>query len=139
MLSHLSLGWEHPIDDRTALAAANGFAGIGLWVGQYRQLEVSDDAPGRLRDLLDEHGVLLAEIEVVAGLGQDGPGGERAAEEEVAWRMADAFGCRYLQVMGPAGAPITNAAKVFGALCDPVHPDERRAEGARRPTTTPIA
>jgi sugar phosphate isomerase/epimerase len=119
VLSHFSLAREHPIDDRVALAAANGFAGIGLWVGQYRQLEASGDAPGRLRDLLDEHQLVLAEIEVVRGLGRDGPGGDgAAAEEEVAWRMADAFGCRYLQAIGPADAPVDDAARAFGALCD---------------------
>lgn len=119
VLSHFSLAREHPVEERIALAAANGFAGIGLWVGQYRQLEASGEAPGRLRDLLDEHELLLAEIEVVPGLGRDGHGGDRAAEiEDAAWRMADAFGCRYLQAIGPAGAPIAEAARAFGSLCD---------------------
>ena len=119
VLSHFSLGREHPIADRVELAAVNGFAGIGLWVGHYRQLEAAGDAPGPLAGLLAEHDVVLAEIEVVPGLGRDGPGGANAAEvEEVAWRMADAFGCRYLQVIGPAEAPVADAARAFGALCD---------------------
>jgi len=29
VLSHFSLGRQHPIEDRVRLAAANGFAGIG--------------------------------------------------------------------------------------------------------------
>lgn len=119
VLSHFSLGREHPIEDRLRLAASNGFAGIGLWVGHYRQLEAAGEAPGHLAELLDEHDLVLAEIEVVPGLGRDGPGGDAAGElEETAWRMADAFGCRYLQVIGPADAPLADAAGAFGALCD---------------------
>jgi sugar phosphate isomerase/epimerase len=119
VLSHFSLAREHPIEHRVTLAAAAGFAGIGLYVGQYRELEASGFAPTGLAELLDEHGVLLAEIEVVPGLGADGEGGERAASmERTAWRMADTFNCRYLQVIGPAGRPIAEAAAAFGALCD---------------------
>jgi sugar phosphate isomerase/epimerase len=63
--------------------------------------------------------VCLAEIEVVPGLGRDGVGGQRAADiESVAWRMADEFGCRYLQVIGPADMPLGDAAAAFGSLCD---------------------
>jgi sugar phosphate isomerase/epimerase len=61
------------------LAAANGFGGIGLWVEHYRKLEAEGFAPGGLRELLDEHGVALAEIDVVPGLRADGVGGEQAA------------------------------------------------------------
>ena len=119
VLSHFSLGHRHPIEDRVRLAAANGFAGIGLWTRHYRALEDTGEAPGRLRDLLDEHDLLLAEIEVVPGLGRDGPGGDDAAEvEETAWRMADAFGCRYLQCIGPAELPLADAARAFGGVCD---------------------
>lgn len=119
VLSHFSLGREHPIEDRIRLAAANGFAGIGLFVGHYRKLEAEGQAPGRLRDLLDEHELVLAEIEVVPGLGRDGAGGDTAGElEDVAWRMADEFGCRYLQCIGPSERPLAEAAAAFGGVCD---------------------
>jgi len=118
ILSHFTLAPMHPIEDRIELAARNGFAGIGLFVGQYAELEKQGWTPSRLAELLAEHGVCLAEIEVVSGLGADGPGGERAARlEEIAWRMADAFECRYLQVIGPAG-DIRSGAQAFGSLCD---------------------
>ncbi|WP_116997219.1 sugar phosphate isomerase/epimerase family protein [Desertimonas flava] len=119
VLSHFSLGRQHPIDERIRLAAANGFAGIGLYTGHYRALEESGDAPGRLRELLDEHELVLAEIEVVPGLGADGAGGGAAAEvEAIAWRMADEFGSRYLQCIGPSGRSVADAGRAFGALCD---------------------
>ena len=119
MLSHFSLGRHHPIADRVRLASANGFDGIGLYVGQYAALEREGAAPGPLRELLADHHMALREIEVVAGLGADGPGGAAAAEREaVAFRMADEFGCRYLQTIGPAGDDLDTAASAFGALCD---------------------
>jgi sugar phosphate isomerase/epimerase len=119
VLNHFSLARQFPIEDRVRLAAANGFAGIGLYVVQYQQLEVEGRAPGALRELLAEHGVCLAEIEVIPGLGTDGVGGERAAEmEATAFRMADEFGCRYLQAIGPAEMPIADAGRAYGGLCD---------------------
>lgn len=119
VLSHFSLARQHPIHERVALAARHGFAGIGLYLGHYRQLEADGFAPGGLRDLLDEHGVCLAEIEVVRGLGADGPGGPAVADDEaVAFRMAEEFGCRYLQVIGPGGASVAEAGRAYGALCD---------------------
>ncbi len=119
VLSHFSLGRTHPIEDRIRHAAANGFAGIGLYVGHYAQLEREGLAPGCLRDLLDAHGICLAEIEVIAGLGAAGPGGERAAEmEAVAWRMAGAFEPRYIQAIGPSGPDLGAAGASFGSLCD---------------------
>jgi sugar phosphate isomerase/epimerase len=118
ILSHFSLAPMHPVEDRIRLAAENGFVGIGLYIGQYLELEKEGLAEGWLQELLERHGVCLAEIEVVSGLGVDGSGGEKAATfEEAAWRIADRFGCRYLQVIGPAG-PIDDAARAFGALCD---------------------
>lgn len=119
VLSHFTLSRFHPIEDRIRLAAENGFAGIGLWAGHYERLEQEGRAPGELKDLLATHGLVLAEIEVVPGLGADGPGGERAGEiEAVAWRMADEFESRYLQVIGPGGPDRAAAAAAFGALCD---------------------
>jgi sugar phosphate isomerase/epimerase len=119
VLSHFSLARHHPVGHRVALAARHGFRGIGLYAGHYLQLETEGFAPHGLRDLLEQHGVCLAEIEVVPGLGRDGAGGSRAGDiEAVAWRMADEFGCRYLQVIGPADAPVDEAAAAFGSLCD---------------------
>ena len=119
VLSHFSLAREFPIEDRVHLAAANGFAGIGLYIGYYQRLEAEGLSPAALRELLARHGICLAEIEVIPGLGADGAGGERAAEmEATAFRMADEFGCRYMQVIGPAALPIAEAARAFAAMCD---------------------
>lgn len=100
------------------MAAENGFGSIGLFVGQFLALEKEGWTTGHLAEILDRHGIGISEIEVVTGLGRDGRGGERAAIwEDAAWRLADAFGCRYLQVIGPAGER-DEAARAFGSLCD---------------------
>jgi sugar phosphate isomerase/epimerase len=115
VLSHFSLGRHHPIEDRIRLAAANGFDGIGLWVGHYELLEQEGAAPPRIGELLDQHGIRLREIEVITDLGATDAA---KARMEIAWRMADAFGCRYVQVIGPAGDDLGAAARSFGHLCD---------------------
>ncbi len=113
VMSHFTLPRFHPIHDRVRLAAENGFDGIGLYISHYAQLEDEGFAPNGLAELLDEHGIRLREIEVVKRLGAD-----EDDRSEVAWRMADAFGCRYLQVIGPSGPDIAAAGRVFGELCD---------------------
>lgn len=119
VLSHFSLSRFHPFADRVRLAAEHGFGGIGLYVGHYQELIREGQTAADLREVLAQYGMRLAEIEVISGLGRDGVGGERAASfEDTAFEMADAFGCRYLQVIGPAETPIDDAAKAFGALCD---------------------
>lgn len=118
ILSHFSLSPMHDITERIELAAQNGFAGIGLYVGQYIELERSGFAPHGIDDLLDQFGLCLAEIEVISGLGIHGVGGEKAALfEAAAWRMADHFGSRYLQAIGPGG-DVAEATRAFGSLCD---------------------
>jgi sugar phosphate isomerase/epimerase len=115
VLSHFSLSRHHPIDERVRLAAANGFDGIGLWVGHYELLEQQGAAPQRLAELLAEHGIGLREIEVITDLGATDAA---RARMEIAWRMADAFGARYVQVIGPAGDDLDAAVRAFGELCD---------------------
>ena len=49
VLSYFSLPMRHPIEDRIALAAAAGFAGIGLYIGEYQRLVAEDRASVRRR------------------------------------------------------------------------------------------
>ncbi|MEY3033456.1 MAG: hypothetical protein RLZ86_78 [Actinomycetota bacterium] len=118
VLSHFTLAPMHPFEDRVRLAGENGFSSIGFFVGHFLRMEKEGWSIGRMGEVLERHGVTLSEIEVVPGLGRDGSGGERSVEwEDAAWRLADAFGCRYLQVIGPAGER-SEAARAFGSLCD---------------------
>ncbi len=113
VLSHFSLPRAHPIEERVRLAAAAGFDGIGLYVGNYAQLEADGFAPHALRDLLAEHDIRLREIEVIPALGVG-----MEDREATAWRMADEFQCRYVQVIGSGGGDLAAAGRAFGSLCD---------------------
>jgi sugar phosphate isomerase/epimerase len=119
VMSHFTLERTHPIADRIASAAGAGFDGIGLYIGEYARLKSEGFAPHGLRDLLAEHDIVLAEIEVVrgwAGTAEAKTTNERS--EAIAWEMADEFDCRYLQAIGPSEGSISDAGREFGALCD---------------------
>jgi sugar phosphate isomerase/epimerase len=119
VLNHFSLRRDLPVRERVELAAAAGFSALGLYVLQYAQLEDEGFAPAELHELLDRHDMCIAEIEVISGLGADGIGSTRAAEmEAVAWRMADEFHCRYMQVIGPSELPTADAGRAYAGLCD---------------------
>lgn len=118
VLSHFSLDRNHPIDDRISAAAAGGFAGIGLFAGQYLVLRDEGLTIDRLREMLDEAGICLAEIEVLAGWGAATTTESYDRFEQVVWDLVDAFECRYVQAIGSYDGSIADAARRFGRVCD---------------------
>lgn len=118
VLSHFTLGRDHPIGDRIEAASAAGFAGIGLYIGQYRKLRASGMTSTQLADLLGAANLCLAEIEVLAGWASSQPSAEYWENEAVAWELVDAFHSRYVQAIGPYEGTVADAARAFGALCD---------------------
>jgi sugar phosphate isomerase/epimerase len=119
VLSHFSLDRHFPIERRIAAAADAGLSAIGLYIGQYKMLRDEGRAPGELREMLDAAGLCLAEIEVVSGWAGDQASQDKGREfEKIAFEMADAFGCRYLQAIGTYTGTIAEAAQKFGRLCD---------------------
>jgi sugar phosphate isomerase/epimerase len=120
--------WDHfsrprfgGFDQRVAAAAEAGFAGIGLYVEEYRRLR---DEEGRsaadIRQQLEDHGLMLADIETVRGWCEGG--GVASAEcrrlESLAYEMADEIGGRYVQAIGSYAGTPADAARAFAALCD---------------------
>ena len=118
VLSHFSLDRNHPIDDRISAASAAGFAGIGLFAGQFLHLRDEGLTIERLRAMLDGSGVCLAEIEVLAGWGDAAPTDSYQRFEQVVWELVDAFECRYVQAIGPYEGSVADAARRFGDVCD---------------------
>ena len=116
VLSHFTLPRHCPIEQRIALAAAAGFAGIGLYVGDYQRLKAAGQADGSLDELLDRYSMSIAEIEVVSSWAR--PGSDDHDFEVTAWEMADRWNCRYMQAIGPYDGSITDAGNAYGALCD---------------------
>jgi sugar phosphate isomerase/epimerase len=119
VLSHFTLDRFHPIEQRIEAAAKAGLSAIGMYARQYEQLRDAGRAPGELKNMLDAAGLCIAEIEVVSGWAGDDAAQQKGREiEELAFEMADAFGCRYLQAIGTYTGTIADAARKFGRLCD---------------------
>ncbi len=122
VLSHFTLDRNHPLDDRITAAAAAGFAGIGLFAGQYRQLLADGWTARRLHELLDEHGVSMLEAEALSGWGAQRASDDYLEFEQFVWEMIDEFDVPYVQAIGPvdvrSDGTFADAAGRFGALCD---------------------
>jgi sugar phosphate isomerase/epimerase len=120
VLSYFSLARYSDFDERLQAAAAAGFAGIGMFVLDYQRLR--DDVGLRSSDIrakLDGAGLCIAEIEVMRGWAPSGePAAQSRAMEALAFEMADEFGGRYLQAIGPYEGTVADAARGFGGLCD---------------------
>lgn len=118
VLSHFTLERHHDIAERVEWAAAAGYDGIGLYIGNWARLRDSGEL-GRLDELLTEHDLALCDIEVLRGwgtVGLDDPG--YAQLEADCFAMADRYGCRYVQAIGDVVDDHAEAARRFGALCD---------------------
>ncbi len=116
VLSHFSLARHCPIDTRIAAAAAAGFDGIGLYVGDYQRLVAAGLGDAWLDEQLAQHNLRVREIEVVSAWAR--PGADDRGFETSAWEMADRWGCRYLQAIGSFDGSIHDAARAYGELCD---------------------
>jgi sugar phosphate isomerase/epimerase len=116
VLSHFSLGRYHPFEQRVVAAAAAGFDGIGLYIGDYQRLTAEGCAGGSLDELLDAHRMRVREIEVVSAWAR--PGTDDRGFEATAWEMTDRWGCRYLQAIGSFDGTIGDTAAAFAGLCD---------------------
>ena len=117
MLSHFSLARDHPVDDRIRAAGAAGFDGIGFFAGQYPLL---DDrwSFARIHELLDQHGVTMAEVEALSGWGAAIASDSYLEFERLVWTMVAEFDVPYVQAIGPAEGSVADAGRRFGELCD---------------------
>lgn len=109
--------------ERVAAAAAAGFAGIGIAAEDYAASREHGMSDGEMRRILDDHGIVAAELEFLTNWWLDGDRGRRSrTQEELLYAAADAFGARHLNVgsAAPLGAlpPPEFLADHFAALCD---------------------
>jgi sugar phosphate isomerase/epimerase len=122
------LVWDHfsrprfgGFDERVAAAADAGFAGIGLFVEEYARLRDEEGrTPGDIKAQLNDHGLVLSDIETVRGWADDDgqPSEQCRRLEGLAYEMADEIGARYMQAIGSYPGTLDQAAAAFGALCD---------------------
>jgi sugar phosphate isomerase/epimerase len=102
VLGHFTLGRSYPLRERLAIAAEAGVAGIGLFMGDIERWATDDE----LAAMLDEHGLLLVDLDLVNLAARDEPTRERSERfVRRAAELADRFGCRYLQMIAPHTEP----------------------------------
>jgi sugar phosphate isomerase/epimerase len=119
--SHFSRPRFGEFDERVAAASTAGMQGIGLYVHEYARLRNEEGrSDADIRAVIERHGVVIAEAEIVRGWWATS--GPAAAEchvvEQLAYQMADAFGVRYFQAIGPYDCEFEQAVDGFGRLCD---------------------
>jgi sugar phosphate isomerase/epimerase len=118
VLSHFSLRYAG-LEERVAAASAAGFSAIGLFTGAFVAAEESGLSASAQRSIADRYDIAVEEIEALRPWWGDEADRHRAeSSETTAFRMADAFGCRYVQVIGPYDGSIDHAATCFAGLCD---------------------
>jgi sugar phosphate isomerase/epimerase len=119
--SHFSRPRFGGFDERVEAASAAGYVGIGLYVEEYARLRGDEGrTPADISAVLDRHGIALVDVEAARGWWATS-GDEFARSrrtEELAYEMADEFGVRYLQVIGPYDCGFDQAVEGFAGLCD---------------------
>jgi sugar phosphate isomerase/epimerase len=102
VLGHFTLGRSFPLRERLAIAAEAGVAGIGLFMGDIERWAGDDE----LATMLDHHGLLLVDLDLINLAPRDEPTRERSERfVRRAAELADRFGCRYLQTIAPHAEP----------------------------------
>ena len=111
MLSHFSLR-NAPFPERVAAAASAGFAGIGLYVGEYLRLLGEGWTDERLGEVLEEHGMRIVELEVLNL--------ETRRGEQDLFHLAATFHPRHMQVVPGLGreADLDALTATFVEVCD---------------------
>jgi sugar phosphate isomerase/epimerase len=116
ILSYFSLRFAS-FAERVEAAASAGFAGIGFLLHDYHRLVREGFRDEDFLAILQRHGIVLAEVEVLLGWGN---ADTRAADShlETVCHMAEVFGVRHLQVVGPFEGTLDDASKRFARVCD---------------------
>ncbi len=118
VLSHFCLRYAS-FEERVEAAAVAGLSQIGLFHRNYAQLLADGATPSSLRAVLNRHGVRVSELEVLRPWAEDERGRAAAADGvRLVMEMAETFGARYLQVIGPCPPDMDRAAEVLAGLCD---------------------
>lgn len=124
VLTSSTLG-NPPFPELVAAASAAGFAGLSLWPAHdwaaARDAGLSDQD---LRTLLDDHGLVVNDVDcLVRWVGPGAPGEPPYFEEPepaVLWAAAEALGARYVNVLllGQKGTAEDDTAAALAEVCD---------------------
>jgi sugar phosphate isomerase/epimerase len=108
---------SHSIAERCEAAAVGGFAGIGIALSLYRAERAAGHTDNELRALLDDHGVVLAEIEGIGLSGREGDAMMRSDVDDLL-ALVEAVGGERCFVVARDGVDPDEYAEQFGWVCD---------------------
>jgi sugar phosphate isomerase/epimerase len=124
ILSYFSLrGASSPqgpaFEERLDAAAAAGFSAVGLLIPEYQALRKRGHTDAELVEALESRGLVLAEIEALLGWAATGDMLKLSEPQlDTACHMAEVFGARHLQAIGPFEGTTRDAAAAFARVCD---------------------
>jgi sugar phosphate isomerase/epimerase len=123
VVSHFTLPRSYPLHDRLAAIRSAGAAGFGFYVGDWLRNAAEGMSLDDLASLIEQHDLCLAELEAFAVATPAGPGRARMDSFiDIAIELADHFGVRYMQAIGPVDEPgaagLEQVVDEFGQLCD---------------------
>lgn len=106
--------------ERVAAARNGGFAGISLRVRDHARARDDGLSNADMRAILAEHGIAVAEIEVLNAWRPGVRVGRSVPSADEVFAVAAAVGARSICVVEGPGEPppLGEAARIFGALCD---------------------
>jgi sugar phosphate isomerase/epimerase len=117
ILSHFCLQ-SADFTTRVEAARAAGYSGIGLWITEYERIRESGLSDAEMRSILAGKDIGMPEIEVLTGWGgNDDERRESRRQLDLACHMADVFGSKYLQLIGPYKGELESAAERLRQVC----------------------
>jgi sugar phosphate isomerase/epimerase len=129
-MTHVGPGWNFvgaSFEDRCTAGAAGGFAAIGVVPSVYDEARAAGHTDDDLRAMLQDAGVVVAEIEGLTirgpnelGAQVEGPedAGSNAVEFEHALEIADVFNVERMFFTAAPGVSLEQMAETFGWVCD---------------------
>jgi sugar phosphate isomerase/epimerase len=113
-----------PFPELVAAAAGAGVRGLSLWPEpDFARALATGSSVADLRAVLDEHGVVVNDVDaIVEWVGPDDPGPQYFEEppRHLLHEAADALGARLANVLliGPKGVAVDDLASAFARVCD---------------------
>jgi sugar phosphate isomerase/epimerase len=127
VLGHFTLGRTYPLDARLEAAEASGVAGVGLFMADLERHAAAGLSDADLQRKLEARGLLFVDLDLITLAPRDEPMVERAERfTRRAVELADRFGYRYLQAIGPVAEPgaagFDEIVDALGRVADAVEP-----------------
>lgn len=96
---------RHSLRDRVAAAGRAGYGGMWLHLRDYAEQRAAGYGDGDLRAMFEDAGMAVAGFEFLTGWDGDHADTAPSPNEDLLWRMADAFGPALVSVGASAAGP----------------------------------